>query len=305
MVLGLKLDTSTWNSYKSGYNSWVRFTELHKLPLEPTVSSLSDYILFMSAHIKPDSVGTYLSGLVQILEPVFPNIRNIRNDRLVLDIMAGCRRMFGSSVIRKAPLSADEIARIVSNPDDSYDRILFHAMIAAGFHGLLRLGELCDSPNKWNINTHKRTSRLSVKWSKGYVSFLLPAHKADKYFEGNRVVLRNIWPNIDVVKIFSDYVKRRDARHPFTSPLWLTFDGEVPNRQFFMKFLKAEKLGDDIAGQSIRAGGATALASIGFPGHAIQALGRWSSEAWRTYLRQHPLLFANLKIAQSPHHRSR
>ena len=46
----------------------------------------------------------------------------------------------------------------------------------------------------------------------------------------------------------------------------------------------------DIAGHSLRAGGATFFAAAGWPDDRIQALGRWSSEAFRIYIRKHPVL---------------
>jgi len=41
-------------------------------------------------------------------------------------------------------------------------------------------------------------------------------------------------------------------------------------------------------GYSPRAGGATFYASLGLPEDTIQALGRWSSKAWKTYIRDNP-----------------
>jgi hypothetical protein len=45
-----------------------------------------------------------------------------------------------------------------------------------------------------------------------------------------------------------------------------------------------------IAGQSMRAGGATALAEDGAPPHIIQAAGRWPSDTFQIYIRNHPVL---------------
>ena len=54
----------------------------------------------------------------------------------------------------------------------------------------------------------------------------------------------------------------------------------------------------DIAGQSLRAGGATMLAEMGFAPHIIQAAGRWSSEAFQIYVRKNPFLLL-LELARS------
>jgi hypothetical protein len=56
----------------------------------------------------------------------------------------------------------------------------------------------------------------------------------------------------------------------------------------------------EIAGQSLRAGGATMLADLGVSPNIIQAAGRWSSEAFRIYIRKNPFLLHNLTFAQTP-----
>ena len=44
----------------------------------------------------------------------------------------------------------------------------------------------------------------------------------------------------------------------------------------------------------MHAGGATALAEAGIAPDIIQAIGRWSPEAFKIYIHQHPVLLATL-----------
>ncbi|KAG5221505.1 RNase domain-containing protein [Salix suchowensis] len=53
-----------------------------------------------------------------------------------------------------------------------------------------------------------------------------------------------------------------------------------------------------LGGHSARAGGATFYASLGLSEDIIQALGRWSSEAWKIYVRENPTIRAELQLAQ-------
>jgi hypothetical protein len=48
--------------------------------------------------------------------------------------------------------------------------------------------------------------------------------------------------------------------------------------------------GSDVAGHSLQAGGATALALAGVPDDVIQAFGRWTSDTFRVYVREHPVI---------------
>ncbi|KAH8919584.1 hypothetical protein BT69DRAFT_1206803, partial [Atractiella rhizophila] len=60
-------------------------------------------------------------------------------------------------------------------------------------------------------------------------------------------------------------------------------------RSWFIRQLR-RFFSSDIAGHSLRSGGATHLAANGVPESIIQKIGRWSSEAFQIYIRQHPIL---------------
>jgi len=90
----------------------------------------------------------------------------------------------------------------------------------------------------------------------------------------------------------------RDRIHPLSLPLWLMENGDVPTRSFFMSRLR-ELFEVDIAGQSMRAGGATSLAEHGVPPSIIQPLGRWSSQAFLIYVRKNPALIQGMLHAHA------
>jgi hypothetical protein len=48
---------------------------------------------------------------------------------------------------------------------------------------------------------------------------------------------------------------------------------------------------------------ATYYASLGLSSEIIQALGRWSSSAWKIYIREHPAIRAEMELASLHHHR--
>ncbi|KIJ24417.1 hypothetical protein M422DRAFT_194709 [Sphaerobolus stellatus SS14] len=75
---------------------------------------------------------------------------------------------------------------------------------------------------------------------------------------------------------------------------------EATRFSFILPFHKADRfLGTDVAGHSLHSGGATALALAGVPDNAIQAMGRWSSDTWRIYIRKHPVLIQPLIYGHS------
>jgi hypothetical protein len=113
--LGYSLDSSTFGAYTSALNSYLTFCNLHHLPVDPTPDTLSFYVGFLSSHINPKSVNSYLSGICRQLdsEPFYPEIRQNRKSLLVSRTMAGCLRRFGTPTKRKSPFSHADLHRVV------------------------------------------------------------------------------------------------------------------------------------------------------------------------------------------------
>jgi hypothetical protein len=299
IAIGLAIDKTTAKSYGSALNSYLSFIHMHNMPADPTEDTLSFYTVYMCHHIKPSSVNSYLSGITQQLEPYFPHVRQTRNSALVQRTLHGCKRMKGSAITRKHALTLDDLERVINFYQNSlnHDDLLFVAMLLTGFFALMRLGEL-SFPDDASLRDWKKvTKRTSVVITPNQYEFHLPSHKADRYFEGNRIIIRKDQFRHNPLHHFQSYLTSRDEIFPLASPLWITSQGHVPTRSFFMCRLRTF-FGHNIAGQSMRAGGATSLAENGVPPSIIQPLGRWSSPAFLVYIRKSPALIQALLYAR-------
>jgi hypothetical protein len=138
------VDNSTWKSYGSALNSYLNFIKMHDYPLEPTPDTLSPFTVYMCHHIKPDSVGTYLSGICHQLEPYFPDVRSSHNSALVHRTLQGCKRIHAVPTSRKRALALGDLNTVVNALSSStdYDDQLFLAQLLTGFFALFRLGEM-------------------------------------------------------------------------------------------------------------------------------------------------------------------
>ena len=296
IALGQAIDTSTLNTYSSALNSYLTFVRLHDLSVEPTPDTLSFFAVFMSHHIDPKSVSGYLSGICQQLEPYFPNVRPSRHSPLVERTMKGCLRLKGSPITRKRALTFSDLFKVLNDLSSSsrHDDLLFTSLLVTGFFALMRLGELTFPNDKKLRNFRKISKRSSLSISDDQYDFHLPSHKADPFFEGNHIIVKKKqYCDIDPLAIFRNYLSSRDLNFPLSSPLWLTSTGSVPTRSFFISRLH-RYFDKDIAGQSMRAGGATSLAENGVPPSLIQFMGRWSSDAFFIYIRKSPVLIQAL-----------
>ncbi|KAH9897713.1 hypothetical protein C8Q73DRAFT_682283 [Cubamyces lactineus] len=189
--------------------------------------------------------------------------------------MRGFKRLRSKPVVRKRALTRDDLARAVSSfgPSPSHDDLLFVAILLSGFHVLLQLGELVW-PDRVELQTVRKLSmRATVKVNENGYEYSLPAHKADPFFEGNRVLVRRSASSPNPLAAFEAYLTIRDHRFPLRAELWLQADGRVPTRAWFMQRLR-RIFPRDIAGHSMRAGGTTSLAAAGVPPATIQAFGR-------------------------------
>ena len=302
LALGQSIDTSTWKNYGSALNSYLTFVRIHDFPVEPTPDTLSFFTVFMCHHIKPDSVDSYLSGICHQLEPYFPSVRTTRKSVICKRTLAGCKRLRGVPTKRKRALTMDNLILVITHYSGSqlHDDLLFVSQLLTGFFALMRLGELSAPDDKSLINHRKFTTRTSVIVSNNDYRFFSPSSKPDKVFEGNTIIVQRHNVAIDPLSWFVTYLRSRDRLFPFSSDLWLRADGSRPSRSFFINRMKLF-FDADVAGHSMRAGGATSLAENGVPPNLIQAIGRWVSQTFQIYIRKNPVLLQALLFGRAAH----
>jgi hypothetical protein len=155
--LSYSLDTSSFGAYTSALNSYLNFCNLHNLPVDPTPDTLSLYVVFLSSHINPKSMNSYLSGICRQLEPFYPEVRQNRKSVLVSRTMASCMHRFGMPVKCKSPLLHTDLLHVLHEIGLTplHDNLLFCALLLTSFHALLHLGELVFPEKKILRNYQK------------------------------------------------------------------------------------------------------------------------------------------------------
>ena len=297
VALGLSISTSTSLAYTSALQSWIEFCRLHNFATEPTVESISFYIVFMSFHIKPQSVASYLSGICNQLEAYFPDVRASVSHPVVRKTLAGMRRLRGTEQRRVDAISIDQVRDAVGSLGESthHDDRLFLAIFLTAFFGLMRIGELCW-PDRTELQDPRRlTWRHTAQLTDNSYNFVLPASKTDRYYEGARIVIQRLDGVENPVTPFARYVDARDTAFPYHPELWLRLDGTVPKYSWFSSRL-ASLFPDapNVGTHSLRAGGATRMAELGASSDLIQAAGRWSSETFKIYIRKNPVILQSM-----------
>ena len=101
------------------------------------------------------------------------------------------------------------------------------------------------------------------------------------------------------VTALREYMSIHPAR---LGPLFILSDGHFLTRLHITNILQAGfplALPSTIASHSFRIGGATLLCSLGVPDATIQILGRWSSSAFRRYLRISDALISRIHVSMA------
>ncbi|VDC02999.1 unnamed protein product [Peniophora sp. CBMAI 1063] len=257
------------------------------------------YVAYECHYVQPKSVESYLSGICNQLEMCHPEVHALRRHPLVTRTLAGCKKLFSKPTQRKAALTVDNLEHAAAQLTQSYDDKLFLAMLYTGFFGLHRLAELTDHDKPAFRSYRKTIMRATVRIEGDAYTYLLPGHKADRFYEGNTVRITRQQRGPDPYAVFSGYVAARDqSRNALHPALWVNAGGDVPTRSWFTTRLKRLFPDATIGGHSMRPGGATFYAVDGMPGEYIQVLGRWSSDAFQMYIRKHPVVLHALLQAR-------
>jgi hypothetical protein len=211
VALGNAIDASSAATYSSTLQSYISFCRSHGFAIDPTPDTLSFYTVYMSHHIKPESVNSYLSGICNQLEPYYPEARSNRRHQLVARTLWGCKKLRAVATTRKRPLMRSELSALQPHymSSSSHDDLLFFVILVVGFHGLMRLGELVWPDKKSLQDYRKVTKRSSVELLPEGFSFFLPGHKADRFFEGNQIVLQRNASGDDPDTPFRKYLASR------------------------------------------------------------------------------------------------
>lgn len=286
------------SKYQCGVNRFLRYCEERNLSPFPTETNLSHFVSEISREIQPSSVNGYLTGISHHFSSSYPQVLTNRMSIKVRNTVKGCQKSFSKSVKRANAMELSDLDVAASFFKLSFDDLLFNTIMAMGFNGLHRIGELVE-PDKLSLKDDRKLIKrwsLKIDEENYYVTYDLPSSKTDTHFSGVPVMIperpgiKNC-PYRTIVK----YAAIRDSAFPTNPFLLLRSNGYIPTRSWFMKRLQ-QVFGDTRSGHSLRAGGATAYARSGVRMEVIQRMGRWKSDAFESYIHGHPLL--NLLAAQ-------
>lgn len=291
------LANSTQRSYARGLKLWDQFCVFYRLDSVPTSRSLALFASWL-AQRGFKSIRQPFSALRSRYRGI-PNWDKIRSDPLVQDVLRGVRRVHPHTPKRAPALRLQHVMQIVDHEISSrtsYENLLRAFIACTAFCGLMRLGEAVMPKNASDFVPSDYAQRDTFVLDNDTLRFYLPKTKTKQFGEGGWVVIhRNLVPSgVPLFSLAGAFIRARDAWLGPTGLLFAKKSGErLLSRDTIVNMLKA--IDPTLTGHSFRAGGATYLAAIGVREEDIKRMGRWTSDAWQVYVRDHPTIIAELQ----------
>ena len=211
---------------------------------------------------------------------------------MVQKLIAGAVKLSPKSDPR-LPITYLMVGRLVQalefTTENSYQRVLMKAMILIGFFGLMRIGELTSSKHKvvaLNLD--------QVTFSPGLLTIKIVHFKHNQSLKPVDIPIRR-QAALDICPVLAlhHFIQVRGLG---AGPLFCFHGAKVVPRDFFILHLKRALvfcgfLADRYQSHSLRIGGASYLAELGYSDSQIRLLGRWSSNAFIKYIRSYRALY--------------
>lgn len=289
------LAPSTRKVYASAQRKFVDFcTQLGRVhtngsPCPADEWTLCLFVSSLSNTVQQSSIKVYLSAVRSLhIELGFPDplVNCLRLQRVV----RGVKRCQGSSQYQRLPITDSVMFVIFKSLDMSLpDHCMFWAACSLAYFGFLRSAEFTvPSLAAFDSNIHLGVRDIAVDshHSPTCLRVNIKASKTDPFRSGCAIFIGTGKVPLCAVDAVVSYLKQRGNAE---GPLFLLSNGQPLTRAFLTdwirKIVAAAGLSGNYSSHSFRIGAATVAARNGVPDHAIQALGRWSSNAYQGYIR--------------------
>ena len=289
------LAQSTQKSYASGQRRFIAFCrqagKLHPdgspCPVEEWTLCL--FVSFLADSIQHASIKVYLSAIRSLhIEQGFPD--PLLNCLRLQQVMRGIKRFQGSPVAARLPIT-DSLMMVIRQSLNVtlHDHCMFWAACTLAYFGFLRSAEF-TVPNLASFSSaiHLSVADIAVDSSTlpSCLCVRIKASKTDPFRKGCFVHIgRGTLPLCAVHAVLAYLSLQGDS----PGPLFLLQSGQPLSRTILTDWLRqimsASGIPGNFSSHSFRIGAASVAARNGVPDHLIQALGRWTSNAYQLYIR--------------------
>lgn len=282
---------STRQAYKAGFQRYTQFCHNYRLRLLPTnEETLCFFVAYLSVEVQYPTIKLYLAAIrfFQLQQGMHDPLKD--TPRLSLLLRGAQKQARRRTRLPISPALLQNIVRTILRSSHLHiqDRYLYVSAITMVFFGCLRCGEI-TYPTTRTFNPSRHLTMRDVRTSKKGIELAIKQSKTDQIGTGALVTIgpgnKTLCP-LKLLQKFMQYRKHAassDALYRFHNGSLLTRAKLQATLQESLQALglPAHKFGT----HSLRIGSATAAATAGVPMDIIKAMGRWSSECYRRYIR--------------------
>ncbi|XP_026059296.1 uncharacterized protein LOC113043958 [Carassius auratus] len=286
----------TLQTYVTAWRCFKTFHVSYNLPFPDfSLLTITSFISYLNS-IKSLQVGSikgYLSGIQFFHKLIYgapsPEINNSQTSLLI----KGIQRSQPNRPDTRQPITSDILTQCIYTLRTGYLSLhiarTLDAMFILAFFGFLRCSELAIT-SKFDPKTHPTISDLSVIDNET-ISFLIKQSKTDQTKKGHLIYIFKLSSPIQPFQSVLAYLQWRTSQaNCHLDPLFIDESNKPVTRFWFQKHLKSVLQHSGIpaknfSSHSFRIGAATSAAQKGLSQQQIQALGRWSSDAFQSYIR--------------------
>ena len=266
--------------------SWAHFQDFctqYQLPVYLPVSTenMLRFVSFMYMR-------GYAAASIQLAVSALSYIHKLNgfndpsNNVLVKKSLVGIRNITQPSE-QSRPLPRELLDELVQKAEgilpNSFSICMFQSMVSLGFYGLLRVGEMTKSHNCLQLDdilameSSVQITFRNYKHSKGQAATIQVKSRSPTKF--------------CPVYLLNQYLFLRGKK---AGALFLKEDGKIPSRLDFWGWMQAVLKACGFSSKvynthSLRKGGATNMARLGYTEEQIRLYGRWQSSAYKQYIR--------------------
>ena len=209
-------------------------------------------------------------------------LQSLAGDAIVKSVVEGVRRLFAKPVVKKEPVTVDDLRAIVENSDlTDLGDVMTATLCLLCFAAFLRFDELAG------------LHCSDVIFADGHLKLRIRKSKTDQYRQGDEVVLTESESPTCPVGMLKQYMALgevdRSSEAALFHPITRSRSGVTLRRQGSLSYTRARELvkealkkagrdPDKYGLHSLRSGGATAAANAGVPDRAFKRHGQWRSE---------------------------
>ena len=280
---------STKQQYDRNFHVYRRFCNKYRLQLFPLVQeSLILFATHMAHKISHQNISSKLSA-VKYFSQLHGYDTDFSTFHRLYRLIRGIKRTQANkfSKPKRLPITPPLLhifrSKLWTFPMLYVDKLMIWAAMLTAFFGFLRISEYTSS----HVKSYDPVSTLchsDITVHRSAIDVFLKASKNDPFKTGATIRLMRNFSMLCPVEAMLAYLS---STHIKRGPLFTFQDGRFLTRRTFTNILNQVKPPSitNISTHSFRIGAATTAAAAGHPRWLIQAMGRWSSDCYKVYLR--------------------